>query len=69
MDRAHRIGQTKPIFVYRLVAEGTVEEVILALQARKQALADALFTGEPGERLAFDRDAIGALFAPQEGGM
>jgi SNF2 family DNA or RNA helicase len=43
MDRAHRIGQQKPVFIHRLVAAGTVEEKILALQARKQALADALF--------------------------
>ncbi|WP_413152336.1 DEAD/DEAH box helicase [Amaricoccus sp. W119] len=69
MDRAHRIGQTKPIFVYRLVAEGTVEEAILALQARKQALADALFTGAAGGHLAFDMDVISELFAPKEGGM
>ena len=39
-DRAHRIGQDKPVFVYKLVAEGTVEEKILALQERKQNLAD-----------------------------
>ncbi|MFN2335297.1 MAG: DEAD/DEAH box helicase, partial [Wenzhouxiangellaceae bacterium] len=41
MDRTHRIGQTKPVFVHRLVASGTVEEKILEMQARKQALADA----------------------------
>ena len=40
-DRAHRIGQDKPVMVYRLVAEETVEERILALQDRKRALADA----------------------------
>jgi len=45
MDRTHRIGQTKPVFVHRLVAAGTVEEKILDMQARKQALADALFDG------------------------
>ena len=41
-DRAHRIGQTQPVFVYRLVAQGTIEERILALQERKTELADAL---------------------------
>ena len=47
-DRAHRIGQTKPVFVYRLVAEGTVEEQVLALQAGKRKLAiDVLAGGTP----------------------
>jgi hypothetical protein len=40
-DRAHRIGQDKPVLVSRLVALGTVEERILALQAKKRALAEA----------------------------
>jgi superfamily II DNA or RNA helicase len=40
-DRAHRIGQTRPVLVHRLLARGTVEEGMLALQARKRALADA----------------------------
>jgi len=40
-DRAHRIGQDKPVFVYRLVAKDTVEEGILALQEKKRAIADA----------------------------
>lgn len=43
MDRAHRIGQHKPVFVHRLIAENTVEAAIQTMQARKQALADALF--------------------------
>jgi superfamily II DNA or RNA helicase len=40
-DRTHRIGQTRPVFVYRLVAVDTVEERILALQDSKRALMDA----------------------------
>jgi superfamily II DNA or RNA helicase len=44
-DRAHRIGQDKPVFVHRLVAAGTVEERILELQAKKRALADAALSG------------------------
>jgi superfamily II DNA or RNA helicase len=40
-DRAHRIGQTRPVMIYRLVATDTVEERVLALQTRKRALAEA----------------------------
>ena len=46
VDRAHRIGQTRAVTAYRLVARETVEEKVLALQERKKELADALFGGE-----------------------
>jgi len=49
-DRAHRIGQKKAVFVYKLVTEGTVEEKIIALQQKKQALADAVYSGKAGEK-------------------
>jgi SNF2 family DNA or RNA helicase len=39
IDRTHRIGQDKPVFAYRLVAQGTVEERVLALQAEKARLS------------------------------
>lgn len=66
MDRVHRIGQDKPVFVHRLVASGTVEERILQLQAKKQALTDALFAdGNDGAAGGFfDEDVIADLFAP-----
>jgi SNF2 family DNA or RNA helicase len=41
-DRTHRIGQTRPVTVYRLVCEGTVEQRVLALQDRKRALTQAV---------------------------
>ena len=41
-DRAHRIGQDKPVFVHRLVTSGTIEEKMEVLKARKQALADGV---------------------------
>ena len=44
-DRAHRIGQDRPVTVVRLVARGTVEEKILALHTRKRELADRLLHG------------------------
>ena len=49
-DRAHRIGQTHTVFVYKLVAQGTIEERILALQERKAALADAMYSGATGRK-------------------
>jgi superfamily II DNA or RNA helicase len=65
MDRTHRIGQDKPVFVHRLVAVGTVEEKILDMQARKQALADALFSDELSDSgPLLDEATIQDLFAP-----
>ncbi len=64
MDRAHRIGQTKPVFVHRLIAEGTVEAAIQQMQKRKQALADALFEEGAGGKMTLDEDDLTALFAP-----
>ncbi|MBL4683002.1 MAG: hypothetical protein JKY37_00315 [Nannocystaceae bacterium] len=59
-DRAHRIGQTRPVTVYRLVCEGTVEQGVLALQDRKRALTDAL------QRAAETRAAAGLRLAPAD---
>jgi SNF2 family DNA or RNA helicase len=42
IDRAHRIGQTRPVFAFRLIARDTVEEKVLELQATKRRLADAI---------------------------
>ena len=65
MDRAHRIGQDKPVFVHRLIAENTVEAAIQRMQARKQALADALFEGTGKGPLALTEEDIHALFGPE----
>ncbi len=48
MDRAHRIGQTRKVFAYRLVARNTVEEKVLELQAGKRELADAILREDAG---------------------
>jgi superfamily II DNA or RNA helicase len=44
IDRAHRIGQTRHVFAYRLIAKGTVEEKVLQLQQTKRDLADAILS-------------------------
>ena len=66
--RAHRIGQDKPVFVYKLMTQGTVEEKILALQNRKRGLADQLMKtggsgGEGGGHLITAGD-LDVLFQP-----
>jgi len=64
MDRVHRIGQERKVFVYRLIAEGSVEEAISRLQERKQAMADALFEGGESNPFVLDEGEIAALFRP-----
>jgi len=46
IDRAHRIGQTREVFAYRIVARDTIEEKVLALQQKKRDLADALLSAD-----------------------
>ena len=46
IDRAHRIGQSRHVFAYRLIARDTVEERVLELQQRKRHLADAILTAD-----------------------
>ena len=54
-DRAHRIGQERPVTIYRLVTKGTIEEKILALHASKRDLADGLLEGTgDGGRLSYE---------------
>jgi len=45
IDRTHRIGQTKPVFVYRLIAKNSIEEKVLELQKRKRSVAEGVFSG------------------------
>lgn len=63
-DRAHRIGQDKSVFVYRLVTQGTVEEKILALQDKKRGLVEALLEEGSARSLRLEASDLDALFAP-----
>ncbi|MBX2814074.1 MAG: DEAD/DEAH box helicase [Myxococcales bacterium] len=59
-DRAHRIGQDRPVFVHRLVARDTVEEKILALQAHKRKLSEAAI-GDAAAAVRVTKDDLLAL--------
>ena len=57
-DRAHRIGQKNVVTVYKLVAEDTIEEKIIAIQERKQALAEQVLEGEGMDSVRFTKEEI-----------
>jgi superfamily II DNA or RNA helicase len=61
IDRAHRIGQARPVFAYRLVARNTVEERILELQAHKRALAGSIFASEESLVASLDAEDLRRL--------
>jgi SNF2 family DNA or RNA helicase len=64
-DRAYRIGQEKPVFVYKLMTVGTVEEKIMAMQQRKSNLLSGIF--KPNEKegdTVFSSEDLEALFEP-----
>ncbi len=61
-DRAHRIGQDKPVFVYKLIAEDTIEDRILSLQKNKQALADSIYQEGGGKGGQLTADDLSELF-------
>ncbi|MCC7530825.1 MAG: DEAD/DEAH box helicase [Candidatus Melainabacteria bacterium] len=63
-DRAHRIGQTKPVFVYKLIAEGTVEDKLLQLQERKKVIANSIYEHDKEGGLQFDESDLELLFKP-----
>jgi SNF2 family DNA or RNA helicase len=67
IDRAYRIGQDKPVFVYKLLASGTVEDKMIELQARKAGLADLLLKGVASDA-ALNAEDFDDLFKPLSDG-
>jgi superfamily II DNA or RNA helicase len=63
-DRAHRIGQDKSVFVYKLIAQRTVEEKIVQLQADKQALVSQLYSEDTASPSQLSSADLESLFAP-----
>ncbi len=65
-DRAHRIGQDQPVFVYKLVVAGSIEERMLELQARKAALAEGVLGHDAAGAVKFSAEDLQGLLAPLE---
>lgn len=65
-DRAHRIGQTKNVFVYKLIAQGTIEQRLLDLQDRKRDLANSILDETGGHTMNFSEQDLEYLLAPIE---
>ena len=63
IDRTHRIGQSRPVFAYRLIAKDTVEEKVLELQKSKRDLADAIITAENSVLKGLDRKTLELLLS------
>ncbi len=63
-DRAHRIGQDKSVFVYKLITAGTVEERIVEMQARKRQLAEGVHEQGGGKQPLWSSEELESLFQP-----
>ncbi len=63
VDRTHRIGQTRNVMVYRLIASGTIEEKVMALKARKAELFSSVIDSDGAFSSGLSADDIRALFA------
>jgi SNF2 family DNA or RNA helicase len=63
IDRAHRVGQTRQVFAYRLICSDTVEEKIAALQSQKRTLADAILEADQSLMKELSADDLAMLLS------
>ena len=63
-DRSHRIGQENPVFVYKLITTGTVEEAILAIQEKKRALFDGILSNQTDGGIGLTDADVAQFFMP-----
>jgi superfamily II DNA or RNA helicase len=63
-DRTHRIGQENPVFVYKLITSGTVEEAILGMQERKRQLVDGILSSDASKTMTLTEADLDQFFMP-----
>ncbi len=63
IDRSHRIGQSRHVFAYRLIARDTVEEKILEMQKTKREIADAIITADNSILSGLSRENLELLLS------
>lgn len=63
-DRSHRIGQEKPVFVYKLITKSTVEEVIMGIQDKKRALFEGVLSNQTSGGIGLTHEDIAQFFMP-----
>ncbi len=66
MDRAHRIGQTRTVNVYRLITSDTIEEKMMELQRRKKATSEAVINSENSTMYSLGTDRLLDIFTCRE---
>ena len=63
IDRTHRIGQSRHVLAYRLIARDTVEEKVIQLQKSKRALADAIITADNSVLTGLTKETLDLLLS------
>ncbi|CZK08139.1 DEAD/DEAH box helicase [Legionella pneumophila serogroup 1] len=63
-DRTHRIGQESPVFVYKLITSGTVEEAILGMQEKKRQLVEGILSTDASRSMVLSEEDLNQFFMP-----